>query len=355
MAVDRSRTRVRVGLIGLGRMGQIHAASLASRAPSAELVCVVDADEARAVEVAARHGVAWSTDPDHVLNDPTIAAIAIATPTATHSDLVVRAARAGKDIFCEKPVSLDRAATLVALDAVAAAGVKLQIGFHRRFDPDWVAVHERIAAGELGTPYLFRTSLRDMRAPPVEYLAGSGGFFLDVTIHDLDVARWLVGEVVQISAHGASVSDPAFAAAGDMDTAVVVLHFENGALGVIDGSRCAGYGYECSTELMGSAATARIDNPRLCNYEWRTPGWAAQEMPRDFEQRYPTAYALELEAFATCVRDDTAPRVTGLDGLAAFDLASAADLSWRRGLPVTVRPVHEADGVRYGVDVSPER
>jgi Predicted dehydrogenases and related proteins len=332
-------------------MGQIHAAALASRCPSAELACIVDADEARAAEVAAQHGVAWSTDLDHIFDDPTISAVAIATPTGTHADLVVRAARAGKDIFCEKPVSLDRLATLGALDAAADAGVKLQIGFHRRFDPDWVAVHDRIVAGELGKPYLFRTSLRDMRAPRVEYLAGSGGFFLDVTIHDLDVARWLVGEVVQVSAHGASVSDPAFAVAGDMDTAVVVLHFENGAIGVIDGSRCAGYGYECSTEIMGSAATARIDNPRARNYEWRTPGWAAHELPRDFEQRYPTAYALELEAFATCVRDNTPPRVTGLDGLAAFDLATAADLSWRRGVPVTLRPVRDADAVRYEVDV----
>ena len=134
---------------------------------------------------------------------------------------------------------------------------------------------------------------------------------------------------------------------------MVVLHFENGALGVIDGSRCAGYGYECSTEIMGSAATARIDNPRARNYEWRTPGWAAHELPRDFEQRYPTAYSLELEAFAACVRDDTPPRVTGLDGLAAFDLATAADLSWRRGQPVTLLPVRDADGVRYEVDVTP--
>jgi inositol 2-dehydrogenase len=352
MAGDGNLARVRVGLIGLGRMGKIHAAALASRCPSVDLACVVDADEARAAAVAARHGVAWSTDPDHVFDDPTIVAAAIATPTATHADLVGRAARAGKHVFCEKPVSLDRSATLGALEAAAAAGIKVQIGFHRRFDPDWVAVHERIVAGELGQPYLFRTSLRDMRAPPVEFLAGSGGFFLDVTIHDLDVARWLVGEVVQVSAHGASVSGPDFAAAGDLDTAVVVLHFENGALGVIDGSRCAGYGYECSTEIMGSAATARVDNPRARNYEWRTPGWAAYELPRDFEQRYPTAYALELEAFAAAVRDDTPPRVTGLDGLAAFDLATAADLSWRRGVPVRLRPVRDPDGVRYEVDVT---
>jgi predicted dehydrogenase len=133
----------------------------------------------------------------------------------------------------------------------------------------------------------------------------------------------------------------------------VVLHFENGAIGVIDGSRCAGYGYECSTELMGSTATARIDNPHAVNYEWRTPGWAAHELPRDFEQRYPTAYAAELEAFAACVRDDTPPLVTGRDALAAFDLASAAEASWRSGLPVSLRPVQDELGVSYEVVAAP--
>jgi myo-inositol 2-dehydrogenase/D-chiro-inositol 1-dehydrogenase len=339
-----------MGLIGLGRMGQIHATALSSRCPSAELACVVDADGKRAADVAARCAVPWSSSVDGLLEDPTVPAVVLATPTATHADLVVRAARAGKHVFCEKPLSLQRSATLSALEAVETAGVKLQVGFHRRFDPDWAAVHDRIVAGELGRPYLFRTSLRDMRAPRVEYLAGSGGFFLDVTIHDLDVARWLVGEIVQISAHGVGLSDPGFAEIGDVDTAVVVLHFENGALGVIDNSRSAGYGYECSTEIMGSSATARIDNPRARNYEWRTPGWAAHELPRDFEQRYPTAYALELEAFATCVRDDSAPRVTGRDALAAFELASAADASWRAGLPVALRALREPAGVRYEYD-----
>jgi myo-inositol 2-dehydrogenase / D-chiro-inositol 1-dehydrogenase len=342
-------SRARIALVGLGRMGQIHAGNLAARCPTAELACVVDADPAVAERVGTRLGVAWTTSVDEVLGADDVAAVAVATPTGTHAELIARAAHAGKHVFCEKPVSLDRAETVKALDAVREAGTTLQVGFHRRFDPDWLAVQQRIAAGDLGRPYLFRTSLRDMRSPNVEFLAGSGGFFVDVTIHDLDVARWLVGEVVEISAHGAALSDPAFEGIGDVDTAVVVLRFENGALGVIDGSRCAGYGYECSTEIMGSLATARVDNPPPHNYEWLTPGLASHELPRDFEQRYPHAYADELEAFATCVRDDTPPRVSGRDALAAFDLATAADASWRHGSRVALQPRRDPDGILYEI------
>ena len=174
----------------------------------------------------------------------------------------------------------------------------------------------------------FRTSLRDMTPPDPNFLSGSGGFFVDVTVHDLDVARWLVGEVVEVTAHGAA-SDPAFAALGDIDTAVCVLRFANGALGVIDNSRSARYGYECSTEVMGTQATVRVEAPRPL--EWRTPGQATYPLARDFEERYPAAYAAELDAFARCVLDGTPPRVTGRDALAAFDLAIAATESWRTG------------------------
>jgi len=171
-------------------------------------------------------------------------------------------------------------------------------------------------------------------SPDPNFLSASGGFFVDVTVHDLDVARWLVGEVVEVTAHGAA-SDPAFAELGDIDTAVCVLRFANGALGVIDNSRSARYGYECSTEVMGTLATVRVEAPRPV--EWRTPGQAGYPLARDFEERYPAAYAAELDAFARCVLDGTPPRVTGRDALAAFDLAVAATESWRTGTTVTVK------------------
>lgn len=337
--------QVGIGLAGLGRIGRMHAANLAHRCATARLAAVFDVATDAAREWGERLGVPWTTSYDELLERS--AAVAVATPTATHAELVVRAAEAGRPVFCEKPISLDRATTVQVLDAVERAGVALQVGFHRRFDPDWVSVADRRA--ELGEITLFRTSLRDMTPPRPEFIAGSGGFFADVTVHDLDVARWLVGEVVEVSAHG-SATDPAFAQVGDIDTAVVVLRFASGALGVIDDSRGARYGYECSTELMGTLATARIETPRAV--EWRTPGRASYALPKDFEERYPAAYVEEFDAFARCVRDGTPPRCTGRDALAAFDLAVAADRSWRTGRPVAVKPSPVAGGVVYEIEES---
>jgi inositol 2-dehydrogenase len=325
---------LRVGLAGLGRMGRIHAGNLARRCPSARLVAVTDADAGVAAAVAAELGVPAVPDLDALLS--TVDAVVVATPTATHAELVARAARAGAAVFCEKPVALDRPTTVDTLAAVAATGVPFQVGFHRRFDPDWAAATARIRAGELGRVYLFRTSLRDMRAPDPAFLASSGGFFLDVTIHDLDTARWMVGEVVGVTATGAALSDPRFAELGDIDTALVTLRFASGALGVIDNSRSAGYGYECSTEVVGSAATVRIDNPPPRRYRWLTPGADSVGIPRDFEERYPQAYAAELEGFARAVLTGEPVAVGGADALAAYDLAMACDRSWRTGLPVRV-------------------
>jgi inositol 2-dehydrogenase len=341
--------RARIGLAGLGRMGRIHAANLSARCPSAQLACVFDADADVARQLGERFEVPWVKSYEEILTDGGVDAVAIATPTQTHPELITRAARAGKHIFCEKPISLDRRATTQAIETARAAGVTFQVGFHRRFDPDWAAAVDRIRAGELGDIYLFRTSLRDMVPPKAEFLARSGGFFVDVTIHDLDTARWMVGEIVEVSAHGSALSDPHFAEIGDIDTAVVVLRFENGALGVIDNSRAAGYGYECSTEVMGRNATVRVDHPQYRHYEWRTPGWASRGLARDFEQRYPWAYAQELESFARCVAAGLPPAVTADDALAAFDLAHAAGLSWRSGRSVQVEPQRTGTGVTYQV------
>jgi len=321
-------TRLSVGLAGLGRMGRIHARNLAHKCAAAELGAVFDADPVVAEALAAELDVPWVASYEELLDATD--AVAIATPTGLHAQMVETAAGAGRPVFCEKPLSLDRATSLRAIEATERAGVPLQVGFHRRFDPDWAAIATRIHAGELGRITLLRTSLRDMVPPNPAFLAGSGGFFADVTVHDFDMARWLAGEVVEVSAHGAA-ADPAFAEAGELDTAVVVLRFASGALGVVDNSRAAGYGYECSTEVMGTLATARVDAPR--GPEWRTPGQAAHGLPRDFAERFPLAYVEELDAFARCVRDGTEPLVTGRDAVAAFDLAAAAERSYRTGRP----------------------
>jgi inositol 2-dehydrogenase len=336
---DRPSTaqrRVRLGLAGLGRIGRLHAENLAGRMPSVELIRVVDVDEQEARATGERLGVEWSASFDDLVGDDDIEGIVIAAPTPLHAPMVERAARAGKHVFCEKPLSLDLASTVSALEAADAAGIAFQVGFQRRFDPDWSAAAARIEAGELGDIYLFRTSLRDMRPPPMDYIADSGGFFVDVAIHDLDLARWLVGEIEEVNAFGAALSDPRFAELDDVDNAVVVLRFANGALGVIDESRVAGYGYESSTEVVGSRATVRIGDHRRVDNVWLTPGSASVDWVADFTERYREAYLLELEEFAAAIREGRAPLVTGQDGLAAFVLAQACDRAFRERRAVRV-------------------
>jgi myo-inositol 2-dehydrogenase / D-chiro-inositol 1-dehydrogenase len=328
--------RVRVGLAGLGRMGCMHAENL-RRSPLAALVRVVDVDETRSRRVAKQLETGWSTDFDDLLADGEVEAVVIATPTDLHTSMIERAAAAGKHVFCEKPLAFDVESTIRAIEAARSAGVKLQVGFHRRFDPDWAAARSRIASGELGDVYFFRTSLRDMRSPSLDYVKTSGGMFVDVTIHDLDTARWLVGEIDEVTAFGTVVSGPAFAETGDVDTALVALRFANGALGVIDNSRVAGYGYECSTEVVGSQATVRIGQHRRVNNEWLTPGASSVDWVSDFTERYPEAYLLELEDFARAIREDGPVAVTGEDALAAFVLARACDRSFRERRTVQLR------------------
>lgn len=332
----QAQRRTRIGIAGLGRMGRSHARNLAHRTPSAELVMVVDAIEQVAREVGAELGVPSSTSFDELLARADIDAVVVVAPTPLHTAMIVQAAAAGKHIFCEKPIALSQDPTRTAIRAAAAAGVKLQIGFHRRFDPDFRATDARIRAGELGEVHLFRTSLRDMRPPSIDYLKTSGGFFLDVTIHDFDTARWMVGEIDEVTAVGAAVADPAIAKIGDLDTAVITLRFASGALGVIDNSRAAGYGYEGSTEIIGSRATVRIANHRRSHVQWLTPGQVAVDHVRDFAERFAPAYADELEAFASAVRDDRPVAVTGEDALAALLLCEAASRSLRDGRTVKV-------------------
>jgi myo-inositol 2-dehydrogenase/D-chiro-inositol 1-dehydrogenase len=319
-------------------MGRFHAENLAGRVPAAELVRVVDEVESRASAVGRKLGIEWSSSFKDLLDDPEVEAVVIATPTPLHAEMIHQAAHSGKHIFCEKPVSFELDATLQAIEAARSAGVRLQMGFHRRFDPDWAAAVDRIRKGDLGDVYLFRTSLRDMRPPSIDYIRTSGGFFVDVTIHDFDAARWMVGEIDEVTSFGSAVADPAIAGIGDIDTALICLRFASGALGVIDNSRAAGYGYECSTEIMGSKATARISHHRRAHVQWLTSGQVAEDWVEDFTERYPDAYRLELEDFLAGIREDGPVAVTGEDALAAFVLCRAADVSLRDGR--TVRLTH---------------
>lgn len=333
--------RVRIGQAGLGRIGRFHADSLAWRIPGAELVRVVDADASLAERTAHRLGTTWSSAYEDLLTDGGIDAVVIATPTPLHADMLEAAAAAGKHIFCEKPLSLDQGRTNEAVAAARRAGVKLQVGFHRRFDPDFRFVKERIDDGSVGDIHFFRATCRDMRAPSLDYLRTCGGIFADVTLHDLDVARWMVGEVSELYATGAALSDPAIAeVAGDVDNAVVALRFATGALGLIDNSRAAGYGYETSLEVMGSRSTLRIGPAaqRVTGVEVLANAGSRSDIGTDFVERFAAGYVGALTAFVRAVAEDLEPSPTGEDAAAAFSLAMAAQRSMATDSPVRVAP-----------------
>jgi inositol 2-dehydrogenase len=337
--VRSARGPLRVAQVGLGRIGAFHANTLARRVPQGELAMVADADAARAEATGSRFGVPWSARYEDVLSERTIDAVLIATPTPLHPEMVEGAADAGKHIFCEKPLALDPQRADDALAAVRRAGVLFQIGFHRRFDPDFLTVKERIDDGSLGDIRFFRATCRDMRAPSIDYLKSCGGIFADVTLHDFDVARWLVGEVDELYATGAALTDPAIAdVAGDVDNAIVALRFRNGALGLIDNSRASGYGYEASLEVMGSRSTLRVGAvaQRVTSIETLSDATHRSDVGTDFVERFADGYVGAVAAFVTAVLAGRQPSPGGEDAVAAFALAQAARQSITDNRPIKV-------------------
>src|SRR5579862_2732383 len=246
--------KLRFGIIGAGRIGRVHAETLAFRLPEAEIVAIGDVSTEAAQAVAARCNIPKvAASAEDILGDPKIDAVLICSPTATHSDLIVKAAQARKHIFCEKPIAFSLEKIDTALAAVKKAGVQLQIGFNRRFDSNFARVRRAVLSGEIGTPRLLHIISRDPAPPPIAYIRSSGGIFLDMSIHDFDMARFLMGcEVEEIYAAGSVLVDPQIGEAGDLDTAILTLRFENGALATIDNSRRAVYGYDQRVEVFGS-------------------------------------------------------------------------------------------------------
>jgi myo-inositol 2-dehydrogenase/D-chiro-inositol 1-dehydrogenase len=330
--------RIPVALVGAGRLGARHARTLVSHVPEAELRVVADARPATAEALAATlPGVVWSGDPAAVLADPAIRVVVIVTPTDTHAALIEAAAAAGKDIFCEKPVTLDVASTERALAAARAAGVRLQIGFQRRFDPDYQRVRDLVRRGDLGTPALLRATLRDVVPPAAAYLASSGGIFVDMGVHDFDAARFVLGsEVVEVYAMAAARLGEPFVGLDDADTATVSLRFANGALGQIDLSRQAVYGYDVRLEVLGTRATARIEEQRASQVSLLTEAGRTHDVIPDFPERFAAAYANELAHFVAGVTTRAEPACTGEDGRRALLIALAATESWRANRPVMV-------------------
>jgi myo-inositol 2-dehydrogenase/D-chiro-inositol 1-dehydrogenase len=329
-----------VAVIGSGRIGRMHAELLAYEVPSASLVAVVDARRDAAVALAAKLGVE-AAGVDEVLTSPDVEAVAICSSTDSHAELMIASARAGKAVFCEKPLSLDLAELDAALAAVADAGVPFQIGFNRRFDPAHQSVREAVESGAVGEPQLVRISSRDPAPPPLDYVRASGGIFLDMTIHDFDMARYVTGsEVVEVFARGAQRIEPD---SGDVDTAIVTLTHASGCLTAIDNSRRAVYGYDQRVEVFGSRGMAASENPLAHTAVVRTAEGAS--MPRlqhFFVERYAPSYVRAWEAFVAAVRAGRTPPVTGLDARAPLVIGLAAARSLRDGRAVRIEEVDTA-------------
>lgn len=326
-----------IGLIGVGRIGKVHAEHLAYRIPRARLAAVSDVNLEAAAALGAKLGVG-RVEADHraLLADPALDAVVICSPTDLHAPMIEESAAAGKHIFCEKPVARTLGEIDRALDAVARAGVKLQIGFNRRFDANFARVRRAISSGEIGDPHLLHIVSRDPGPPPIEYVRVSGGMFLDMTIHDFDMARFLIGEEVEeVFAAGAVRVDPAIGEAGDLDTALVTLKFAGGALGVIDNSRRAVYGYDQRVEVLGSAGGASVANNHPNTAVISDAASVHRDLPLNFfMDRYLDSFLTEMAAFVDAVLDGAPIPVTGEDGRAAVALGIAARRSHNENRPV---------------------
>jgi len=333
---------MKVGLIGAGRIGQIHGRNLATQLPGVQLAAVADLDLAAARSVAERYGVPLVTrDPNELLQTAELVAVAICSSTDTHAALIEQAAAAGKHIFCEKPIDFDLARIDRALAAVEQAGVKLQIGFNRRFDPSYRKVRDLVREGRIGEPHLLRITSRDPGPPPLEYLKTSGGIFLDMTIHDFDMARFLIGsEVEELYAAAAVRVDPQIGEIGDLDTALITLKFANGVIGTIDNSRKAAYGYDQRAEVFGSKGMAATGNETPDRHSLADGTGVHGPLPLHFFlERYQTAYLEELRSFVECLRSDRPPEVGGADGRVPVVMGLAAQRSYRENRPVRLSEI----------------
>jgi myo-inositol 2-dehydrogenase / D-chiro-inositol 1-dehydrogenase len=334
---------VNIGVIGAGRIGKIHAENIAYFIPQARLKAIAEVNVTPAIEAWAK-GLGVSTvskDASAIFADKDIQAVIICSSTDTHSDFVIKAAQAGKHIFCEKPVDLTVAKVCAALDAVKKANVKLMVGFNRRFDHNFRRVRDLVESGAIGEPHLIKITSRDPAPPPPSYVAGSGGMFLDMTIHDFDMARFQAGsEVTEVFAAGAVLVDPGIGAAGDIDTAVITLRFANGALAVIDNSRKAVYGYDQRVEVFGSKGAASAENDSASTVRLSNEiGVVAEKPLYFFLERYKEAFIAEMQAFLTAVVDGKPCPVTGEDGLKDLFVALAAKKSLMEQRPVKVSEI----------------
>ena len=334
--------QLNIGIIGAGRIGKVHMQSITYNVPTAKVLGITDVFKDGLQELADKYGIEKVYDDyKEMLADKDIDAVLVCSSTDTHADISIEAAKAGKHVFCEKPVDLTPEKVQAVIDAVAEAGVKLQVGFNRRLDHNYAHVRSLINEGKVGNLELIKITSRDPEPPPAEYAAVSGGMFLDMTIHDFDMARFLAGsDVTEVYASATCLVDPAIGEAGDVDTAIINLKFENGALGVIDNSRRAAYGYDQRIEVFGSKGAAMAANDTPTNVTVMNAAGVTTDTPLYFFlERYMQSFRDEMVQFVDAVLNDKETPTTGVDGLNSILVALAAKKSVKEGRPVKISEI----------------
>lgn len=333
--------KLNVGIIGAGRIGQVHAKSITYHIPQAKIVAISDIYYEGAEKVAESLGIPNAYEDYHeILNNPEIDAVLICSSTDTHADIAVEAAEAGKHIFCEKPVDLTVAKIKKVIAAVEKAGVKLQIGFNRRYDHNFAEIKRLANDGKLGKLQTIKITSRDPEPPSIDYVKVSGGIFLDMTVHDFDMARFIGGEVEEVYANAAVTVDEAIGEAGDVDTALIALKFKNGAIGVIDNCRKACYGYDQRLEVFGTGGQASAANDTPTNVSYINENGNMTDKPLYFFlERYMQSFTDEMTEFINAVQNDELMKTTVNDGLEALRLGLAAKLSVKEHRPVKLSEI----------------
>ncbi len=342
-----STQKLRIGIIGAGRIGQVHAQTVAFRLPEGEVVAITDMKREAAQALADRCNIPRVAESAAaLLEDSQVEAVLICSSTDTHAGLIEQAAQAGKHIFCEKPIAHSLEKIDRALAAVKAAGVQLQIGFNRRFDANFARVRHAVSSGEIGAPRLLHIVSRDPAPPAPEYVRISGGMFMDMTIHDFDMARFLIGdEVEEIYVTGGVMVDEAIGREGDLDTALTVLRFRNGVIGTIDNCRQAAYGYDQRVEILGSEGKIATENCYPNQAVISGGNSVYRDVPLNFfMDRYTESFATELHSFVSSIREGRPTEVTGIDGRIPVVMALAARRSYDEHRPVRLDEIDVGGG-----------
>ncbi|AWX14556.1 inositol 2-dehydrogenase [Mergibacter septicus] len=334
---------IKVGIIGAGRIGRVHSESIQKYVKGAEVKAISDIKVTAELQTWAKNlGILHIYDDyQHILQDPEIDAVLVCSSTNTHAPISIQALQAGKHVFCEKPIDADVNKIKSVLTEVEKAGLKFQVGFNRRFDHNFKAIKQQVLAGKIGTPHIIKVTSRDPDAPPIDYVKVSGGMFFDMTIHDFDMIRYLSGsDVTEVFAVGSVLVDPEIGKAGDIDTAVITLKLANGAIGVIDNSRKAVYGYDQRAEVFGSKGAIHINNDTPSTAIFSGEDGIIAEKPKYFFlERYMQSFADEISSFVDAIINDRPTLVSGDDGLQPVLIALAAQRSMQQQRPVSLNEI----------------